>query len=159
MVTGGNRTYIWDVDNRLSTVTTGGASSFMSYDYTGIRVKKDGSGGITTYPFSGYEIDPNGVTTKYIRIGIENVAAKKSTGDKLFYHNDHLGGVNVITDDFGSRAQLIEYDPWGKVSRDEGIGDSVRRFTGHILDPESGLGNGVKSALGSWGEKGSGVFS
>jgi len=139
MLTGGNRTYIWDPDNRLDTVTTSGVSSFMSYDYTGVRVKKDGSGGITYYPFSGYEIDPNGVTTKYIRIGIENVAAKKSTGETLFYHNDHLGGVNVITDDVGSRAQLIEYDPWGKVSRDEGIADSVRRFTGHMLDPESGL--------------------
>ncbi|MBI4595480.1 MAG: hypothetical protein HY730_03775, partial [Candidatus Tectomicrobia bacterium] len=84
-------------------------------------------------------MDPNGVITKYIRIGIENIAAKKSTGDTLFYHNDHLGGVNVITDDWGSRVQLIEYDPWGKVSREEGIGDSVRRFTGHMLDPESGL--------------------
>jgi hypothetical protein len=139
MLTGGNRTYIWDTDNWLDTVTTGGASSFMSYDYTGIRVKKDGSGGITTYPFSGYEIDPNGVTTKYIRIGIENVAAKKSTGEKLFYHNDHLGGVNVITDDFGSRVQLIEYDPWGKVFREDEDGDSVRRLTGKGLDPESGF--------------------
>ena len=82
MVTGGNRTYIWDVDNRLSTVTTGGASSFMSYDYTGIRVKKDGSGGITTYPFSGYEIDPNGVTTKYIRIGIEKEEGRGQEGVK-----------------------------------------------------------------------------
>ncbi|MBI4487782.1 MAG: RHS repeat-associated core domain-containing protein [Deltaproteobacteria bacterium] len=39
----------------------------------------------------------------------------------------------------GTRVQLIEYDPWGKVSREEGIGDSVRRFTGKQLDPESGL--------------------
>jgi len=96
-------------------------------------------GGTTYFPFSGYEEGPGSLRTKYIRIGIENIASKKSTGEKLFYHNDHLGGVNVITNDTGLLAQIIEYDPWGKVSRQEGSGDSLRRFTGKILDPESGL--------------------
>jgi RHS repeat-associated protein len=58
---------------------------------------------------------------------------------KLFYHNDHLGGVNVITDITGVKVQLNEYDPWGKVSRTEGNVDPEKRFTGQILDPESGL--------------------
>ena len=58
---------------------------------------------------------------------------------KLFYHNDHLGGVNVITDMNGVKVQLNEYDPWGKVSRTEGNVDPEKRFTGQILDPESGL--------------------
>lgn len=138
MLTGGNRSYIWDFDNRVDTVTTGGLSATMAYDYTGIRVKKTGNG-TTYFPFSGYEISPTGVITKYIRIGIENVAAKKSPGETLFYHNDHLGGVNITTHAGGIMAQIIEYDPWGKVSREEGIGDSLRRFTGQQLDPESGL--------------------
>ncbi|MGH7830827.1 MAG: RHS repeat-associated core domain-containing protein, partial [Candidatus Binatia bacterium] len=76
--------------------------------------------------------------TKFIRIGQEIFAAKKGTS-KLFYHNDHLGGVNVITNASGLFAQLIEYDPWGKVSRSEGSGDSLRRFNGKIQDPETGL--------------------
>ncbi|MBI4488708.1 MAG: hypothetical protein HY694_06450, partial [Deltaproteobacteria bacterium] len=139
MLTGGTRTYAWDVDNRLDTVNASGGSLIMAYDYTGIRVKKTGATGTTLYPFSGYEVSPTGVVTKYLRIGIENVAAKKSTGDTLFYHNDHLGGVNIVTSSLGIMAQIIEYDPWGKVSREEGIGDSVRRFTGKQLDPESGL--------------------
>ncbi len=33
----------------------------------------------------------------------------------------------------------MEYDPWGKVSREEGTSDPSRRFTGQQLDPESGL--------------------
>ena len=110
----------------------------MSYDYTGIRIRKSAPGGITYFPFAGYEIDPFGTVTKYIRIGNDNVAAKKG-GDKLFYHNDHLGGVNVITDILGAMAQLDEYDPWGKVSRSEGSVDPTKRFTGKELDPESGL--------------------
>ena len=55
------------------------------------------------------------------------------------HHNDHLGGVNVITDLSGNKVQLTEYDPWGKVSRSEGNVEPERRFTGQILDPESGL--------------------
>jgi RHS repeat-associated protein len=58
---------------------------------------------------------------------------------KVFYHNDYLGGVNVITDESGARVQLTEYDPWGKVSRSEGNVDPENRFTGQKLDPESGL--------------------
>ena len=93
---------------------------------------------LTIYPFSGYEIDPNGVVIKYIRIGDENVAAKRGT-NKYFYHNDHLGSVNVVTDINGTRVQLVEYDPWGTISRSEGTIDPTHRFTGKELDPETGL--------------------
>jgi len=37
--------------------------------------------------------------------------AAKVGANKRFYHNDHLGGVNVITDITGARCQLNEYDP------------------------------------------------
>ncbi len=57
--------------------------------------------------------------TKYIRSGNSNIASKKSTGETLFYHNDHLGGVNVTTNDLGLMAQIIEYGPWRKISREE----------------------------------------
>ena len=137
MLTGAGRTMEWDVDNRLSSVSASGGTALMSYDYTGIRVKKDSPSGITTFPFSGYE-DAGGIITKYIKIGNEIVGASKG-GEKLFYHNDHLGGVNVITDIWAARVQLVEYDPWGKVSREEGTSDPSRRFTGQQLDPESGL--------------------
>jgi RHS repeat-associated protein len=90
------------------------------------------------YPFTGYEIDPNGVITKFISVGGESLASKKGTS-KYFYHNDHLGSVNVVTDIAGTRVQLIEYDPWGAVSRSEGILDPDTRFTGQKLDPETGL--------------------
>jgi len=72
-----------------------------------------------------------------------DVTAKKSTGERLFYHNDHLGGTHVITDmgtqQTGQRTELIEYDPWGVVSRSEGNSDATRRFTGQKLDPETAL--------------------
>ena len=138
MLTGNNRTFTWDYDNRVTALNGGTVS--MAYDYTGARVKKT-SGGTTYYPFNGYEVAPGGQITKYIRIGIETVAAKRSNGQTLFYHNDHLGGVNVITDltHNGARVQLIEYLPWGGMSRQEGSVDPTHGFTGQELDPESGL--------------------
>ena len=115
----------------------GGITTSMYYDYSGAAVRKDGSG-ITLYPVQGYEIDPSGTITKFIRIGGESIASKKGT-NKYFYHNDHLGSVNVVSDMSGARVQLNEYDPWGAVSRSEGSIDPDQRFTGQKLDPETGL--------------------
>jgi uncharacterized protein RhaS with RHS repeats len=119
MITRGNQTLVWDIDNRVSSISiAGGGSANMQYDYSGMRVRKDGNGGTTIYPFSGYEIDPGGTITRFIRIGIETFASKKTTSGgsstQYFYHNDHLGSVNVITDSLGARVQLNEYDPLGR---------------------------------------------
>lgn len=135
---GAGRTFAWTPDNRVASVTMGSTAS-MDYDYTGIRIKKTSGTFVTLYPFAGYEIGPDGVISKFFKIGNEILAARKGTNEKLFYHNDHLGGINVITKLDGTRSQLTEYDPWGKVSRQEGNADPSHRFTGQELDPESGL--------------------
>ena len=44
---------------------------------------------------SQHQSTDSGLTLPHIRVGNETLAAKKG-GDKLFYHNDHLGGVDVI---------------------------------------------------------------
>jgi RHS repeat-associated protein len=136
---GGGREYRWNADNRLDEVVTGpGGSAVMTYDYTGIRIKKSGSSGTTYFPFTGYEVQ-GGTVTKFIRIGNEIIASKQGTTTKRFYHNDHLGGVNIISDISGAQLQLTEYDPWGKVSRSDGIADSTHRFTGQELDSEGDI--------------------
>jgi RHS repeat-associated protein len=132
-LTSAGRTLTWDAENRLLSVTQGGTTTF-AYDPDGIRLRKTASGSVSRYPFPGYEIDPNGVITKYVG-GI----AKKSTGAMLFYHHDHLGGLNAVTNASGARVQLDEYEPWGQVSRAEGNVDPSHRFTGKELDPETGL--------------------
>jgi RHS repeat-associated protein len=142
MLTRGTQTLTWDIDNRVTSVgISGGGTTSMEYDYAGIRFKKTGPSGMTLYPFQGYEIDPNGVITKLIKVGGEILASKRGA-NKYFYHNDHLGGVNVITDSNAQRCQLIEYSPWGGTSRSEVTNpacDPSRRFTGQELDPETGL--------------------
>jgi uncharacterized protein RhaS with RHS repeats len=120
----GTQTLTWDVDNRLISIGT----TLMEYDSTGQRVIKNGSTGIILFPFDGVEID-NGVITKYIKIGDEIFAAKKQT-NLSFYHNDHLEGVNIITntDVNNPTCQSNEYDPWGSVSEEQGNCDPTHRF-------------------------------
>jgi RHS repeat-associated protein len=136
MLTGAGRTLAWDYDNRLAAVTIqGGNSAEFAYDHAGQRVRKTvNAGSVTRYPFPGYEIGPDGVILA--RFG---EIARKSSGQTLTYHNDHLGGVHVITDQTGVRVQLVEYTPWGEMSRSEGTADLDRRFTGQRRDPETGL--------------------
>jgi RHS repeat-associated protein len=134
----GNQNLTWDYDNRVSALTGGGFVN-SKYDYAGIRVQKDSNLGTTLFPFDGYRIEPGGTIVKNIRIGIETVAVKKSTGQKLFFHNDHLGGVNVITRADSVVDQLVEYGPWGKTSRLQAGGEGLLRFTGQQQDIESGL--------------------
>jgi YD repeat-containing protein len=128
MIARGNQTLTWDFENRVTSVSIGGSTTSMEYDYTGMRVKKWAPGAaLTQYPFKGYEIDPGGTITKFIKIGIETFASKKTPPsgqglpNKHFYHNDHLGGVNVLSSEAGAKEQLTEYDPWGSVSRNEGV--------------------------------------
>jgi RHS repeat-associated protein len=139
VLTGAGRTITWNKDNRLDTVNASTGSAVMSFDYTGIRVKKSGSTGTTYFPFSGYEVQGSQVT-KYIKLGNEIIASKKGS-TRFFYHNDHLGGVNIISDINAGQAQLIEYDSWGKVSRSEIVTnpEPTHRFTGQEFDSESGI--------------------
>jgi RHS repeat-associated protein len=130
---GAGRSFTWDAENRAETVN----GTFIFYDYTGTRVKK----GTTVYPFPGYE-DRSGVITKYIRIGNEIIASKEGAegaSTKRFYHNDHLGSINVVSDINGYRLQLMEYDPWGKISRSDGAGDPNHRFTGQEFDSDADI--------------------
>jgi RHS repeat-associated protein len=149
MIRRDTQTLTWNIENRVTSVSLGGVTTSMEYDYTGQRIRKDAPGGTTVYPFKGYEIDLSGVITKFIKSGNEILASRvrqtDGTTTRHFYHNDHLGGVNVITDSNG-RCQLNEYDPWGGVSRSEGptpgsqpTCDPTHRFTGQELDPETGL--------------------
>ncbi len=154
---GDGRSFSWTQDNRVAYVTVGSTTTTMEYDYAGARVKKTSGSSVTLYPFPGYEIAPDLSKTKYFRAGTEIVGSKRwavGTGcdtnpppescfTKFFYHSDHLGGINVITDKDGARVQLDEYDPWGKISRHWSANtpppEVEKRFTGKVFDAETGL--------------------
>ncbi len=63
--------------------------------------------------------------------------------DQFYYHTDHLGSSNIITDIAGSVYQHLEYFPYGETWIEEGgsYGGNTPpyKFTGKELDPETGL--------------------
>lgn len=63
--------------------------------------------------------------------------------DQFFYHGDHLGSSNMITDSQGAIYQHLEYFPYGETWIEEGgsYGGNTPgyKFTGKELDPETGL--------------------
>jgi RHS repeat-associated protein len=60
---------------------------------------------------------------------------------EFFYHGDHLGSSNFITDDAGQVYQELEYFPYGETWVEDGGSGQMPyyRFTGKELDPETGL--------------------
>jgi len=109
------------------------------YDGDGGRVKQVTPQGATTFLGQSYEKDPTGKTTKYVFAGSQRIAAKDSTGALRFYHGDHLGSSNVITDVTGTVVELAEYTPYGSLNRREGSANVPHKFTGQRLDASTGL--------------------
>jgi len=115
------------------------------YDGDGGRVKRTTSEGTTTYLGEVYEEDSTGTATKYIFAGDLRIATRDSTGGLRFYHTDHLGSSNALTDGTGQLAQLAEHSPFGAVSRAEAFGSTAPGsatpvgFTGQRQDTMNGL--------------------
>lgn len=63
--------------------------------------------------------------------------------DRFYYHGDHLGSSNMITDAYGAVYQHLEYFPYGETWIEEGGSYSgntpAYKFTGKELDPETRL--------------------
>ncbi|MBM3248005.1 MAG: hypothetical protein FJZ10_01070 [Candidatus Omnitrophica bacterium] len=82
----------------------------------------------------------SGSPTKHIFLGSQRIAS--ITNSQInYYHTDHLGSTNVITNEAGSQIALYEYKPYGEFSRkEEASADPTEYFfTGKKLDDETGL--------------------
>ncbi|MEW6008872.1 MAG: RHS repeat-associated core domain-containing protein [Candidatus Omnitrophota bacterium] len=82
--------------------------------------------------------------TKHVFMGSQRIASVKTRGDLVtttYFHSDHLGSSNVLTDQSGNQVALYEYSPFGEVStRIENPGSSISYlFTGKELDDSTGL--------------------
>ncbi|MDP2941847.1 MAG: RHS repeat-associated core domain-containing protein, partial [Candidatus Omnitrophota bacterium] len=158
MTQGKNKTLSYDAENRLTEVNELGRITSFTYDGDGGRVSKMAKGlppsksegtvpdSVTTYIGSLFEIDFSGKATKHIFAGENRVATHilRASGEAasreevLYYHSDHLGSSNVITDATGNLAQYCEYTPYGTLARNEGTDVAKHKFTGKELD-ETGL--------------------
>ena len=155
----GTRTFTWDAENRLISVTIGTHVSAFTYDGLSRRVKMvEADNGSTTSDtrllWCGLEIcearDSSGttVTKRYFPQGVQD------GGTAYFYTRDHIGSVRELTDSTGTVRARYDYDPWGRRMKVAGDRDSEAGFTGHYQHGPTGLTlapyRAYDSSVGRW---------
>lgn len=146
---GYNATY--NTDNRLSSVTTTFASvpttSTFVYDGDGGRVKKTVGTTTTRYISKLYECETTGANTSCSRFIWANdtriATVAVTSGTVHYWHGDHLGSSNMITDSTGAKVQALTYYPYGDIRVNQSSAtppvDVHYKYTGKELDASSNL--------------------
>ncbi len=119
---GDGKVYEYNDANKLVRIRHGDQNGVVIaeyyYDFKGQRIKKI-ENEITTY-----YIGKNYVTeiadsllenTKYYFANKERVAKKDSSGNLSYFHSDHLGGTNAVTDSGGNLVERNKYYPFGEI--------------------------------------------
>lgn len=154
--------YVWDALNRLSEVRDGADSLIARYTYDPFdrRIRKETPTDTTHYLHSewgllaeanaagqvqvSYGWNPqrsNSDSPLYARIPDPANAGASRT---VYYHNDHLGTPQRITDKAGNLVWAAEYDAFGRATVSTSADPNLAmvnhlRFPGQYFDTETGL--------------------
>ena len=154
MINGGGRVLTWSSFNKPLQITKGDAVASFEYDAAHNRTRQISSKVMgsqtqvttTTYLGKGYErIETHtGVIEHkhYINVAgamVLYTERSNSVNDTRYLHKDHLGSIDVITDELGQVVERQSFDAWGArrttnwQSALESFISSVttRGFTGH----------------------------
>lgn len=152
MKEGNGRTLEWTSFNMPASITKGNVSIGFSYGPEHQRIKQTKPGETIYYFAGGVELVVN--TASNLRTWTNYVSADgrlvgsltRASTDALnasipaYYHLDHLGSLDRITDQWGTVIEKLDFDAWGKRRWANGSDDaqglippsSARRgFTGH----------------------------
>jgi|GEM_PF-1487164 len=146
---GTTRTYTYNYSQRLVSVSEGGITlGQYTYDALGRRTKK--VMGVTTtlyiYDQNGLliaEYDGSGTWQKdYVYLNGQplTMIVAGTPENVYYYHNDHLGTPQLMTDSTGAVVWSAVYDPFGEATIAPGstITNNLR-FPGQYFDVEMGL--------------------
>lgn len=153
---GGTQTLAYDERGLLTSVTTAsGIETSFGYDHTGQRIWR-GAGPVTTWIGEFVEIRGSNTYCHVMADGVRVATLSFPTGtvalvgvgggtysnaEAVYFHRDHLGSTNVVTDASGQLVQRHEYQPFGAETfvDDPSATPTLALFTGHELDPSTGL--------------------
>ena len=137
------RTHTWDYDNRLNQVQDGASVlGAFTYDYAGTRVRKVEGAATTLTPFPHYR-SVNGAVTKYYFANGERVAERTGPAatDVFYYHPDHLGSSNTVSNSVGAEVTATLFLPYGATRSETGTKTLAHQYTGQEKDTTTGLYN------------------
>ena len=146
-------TFMWDYRNRMIAAWVSGATSTYAYDHTTARMRQVVGSTTTDYPNKFFSVSTStqsgtGTSTAYIWHGDTLVATieqrlvngvASGTPTTYYYHPDHLGSTNAITNSAGVVKQALDYYPYGAQRFNTGMDASDRRFIGQFTDDATSL--------------------
>ncbi|MBM7616429.1 RHS repeat-associated core domain-containing protein [Alkaliphilus hydrothermalis] len=144
----GNKTYIYDLDNRLKEVkdSQGQTIASFTYDHEGKRNSMTTNSGTTHFHYNGdkvvYETDSNNtIVAEYTYDPEGNPATMTRGGVTYYYHINGHGDVVTLTDASGNVVAEYDYDAYGNIISQSGTMASVNpyRYAGYRYDEVTGL--------------------
>ncbi|OPX99190.1 MAG: putative deoxyribonuclease RhsC [Syntrophorhabdus sp. PtaB.Bin006] len=140
------RVFVYDLLNRLITVSDSG-SQIASYTYNALnqRMKKITGTGTTIFHYDpqGHlilETNNTGQTlVEYVYLGDQLLAMIRPTEQVYYYHTDHLGTPQVLTNSSGAVVWKAVYGAFGNVNITVATVENNLRFPGQYYDTETGL--------------------
>jgi len=140
-------TFTYDNTNRMSQAVNGAVTTNYKYDGKGQRVVKDVAGTTVIYIFDKdgkliAEADGGGVVQRdYVYFGGRPVALATVGGAPavFYYHVDHLGSPQVLTNQLGTVVWAGDYGVFGEVNLTTNVVESNLRFPGQYFDSETNL--------------------
>jgi len=133
MLSGSARSYVWDAENRPTSITFAGVSETYTYDADGERLKVVRGSTTTVYVAGLWEEVIGGAVKSYYTLNGTVMALRDSGTNAVTYlHGDHLGSISLATTASGQGTPQY-FGPWG-ARRAGGIGQTNRNYTGQYLD-------------------------
>ena len=138
------RIYTYNQNQRLIQVADGAMTANYTYNGNGQRVKKNVSGTVTIFHYSlnGQIVAESNsagtITAEYVYLNGQPLA-KMEGANTYYYHNDHLGTPQKMTDASGSVVWAADYKPFGEATITISTITNNRRFPGQYFDQETGL--------------------
>ena len=139
-------TYIYDLSNQLIRVLSGG-NQVAEYTFNGAgqRIKKVTQTETRIFHYDLWdhiiaETNQNGqMLAEYVYLGNQLLTMIKPGEAVYYYHNDHLGTPQVLTDASGSVVWKTVYTPFGEAVVSIASVENPFRFPGQYYDRETGL--------------------
>ncbi|MHB0975267.1 MAG: RHS repeat-associated core domain-containing protein [Thiobacillus sp.] len=138
-------TFGYDGFNRYVTAKTVAEFTTYTYNAFGQRTKKINQNGLSTVFHYGpdgellYERDANGNTKAYVWLDGRPLARIDNDAQIYYYHVDHLGTPQAMTDQSGTTVWKAYYDPFGKATLRVSTVENNLRFPGQYYDRETGM--------------------
>src|SRR4030042_5549640 len=139
-------TYVYDLSNQLVTVLNNSNQvAANTYNGAGQRIKKvtQTETRIFHYDLKGHLIAETKqigqMLAEYIYLGDQLLSMIKPGESAYYFHNDHLGTPQVLTDYSQASAWKAVYTPFGEAVASIQTVDNPFRFPGQHYDRETGL--------------------